>query len=143
MSYRHQLRDYFRPILLWMKVLGVNLVEDDHVSNHIYAVFTFGFSLVSNIASITLMFLGSSYPEASSIDSNTYNQTLIIDNFSFITMAIGGHLMLLCHTRRRWKNLWNTLVETESEIMNAIFLRRTRQFIILISLLFIPVFSYR
>lgn len=138
------LQECFQPIFYWMKFLGVDLIGDKStVFKTFHTVFMFSLTFTSNIASIILMIL-ESREENSSIASYTYNQTIIIDNFNFITMAIGCHVMMLYQTRHRWDKLWSILLKIEAQLINRNnVLNRIRKTVLLIALLFVPVGAFK
>ena len=132
-----QLDQRFQPIFIWMKILGISLTGERRFIGNAYDLLMFIITLISNVASMTLMLIEPERPkqeDVSVITSYTFTQILYIDNLNFIVLVIGSHLMLLCQTRRHWKKLWTTLLEVEVYLNRKIL---NRSFVI--ALLMIPV----
>ena len=133
----------FRPVFIWMRLLGIDLNKDPHRISLFYAVYSLlilSVSLASNAISLYVTFAEPSSYDPLITDSNTFGLTLIIENFNFICMAIGIHLILLCQTRIRWRNLWITLQQIEHSILvHSDILKRMKVSIGIFSLILIPV----
>lgn len=134
----------FKPLAVWMRVLGIELDPFDLPKRRIFCSRSFSFlmfsiTLLTNLAFTTITFnqqILSILPSSNFKGSASDFWTLVIDFGSFAVLAIGAHATLLAIPQNsEWRSLWTNLQRLATE-NGQLFYSKSRK-TVLTSLLFI------
>jgi hypothetical protein len=134
----------FKPLAVWMRVLGIELDPFDLPKRRIFcsqsfSVLMLSITLLTNLAFTTITFnqqILSILPNSNVNGSTSDFWTLVIDFGSFAVLTIGSHATLLAIPQNsEWRSLWTNLQQLATE-NGQLFYSKSRK-TVLTSLVFI------
>ena len=106
----------FQPILSWLRIIGVDLKENQsNKCQHFFSFYRVGCFLFSISTHLMLFFYLLNNTNEKSIwlslelDSRTSIFVFYLDHISDFIHPVGIHFSLLLQYRKGWKALWNSL----------------------------------
>ena len=116
-----QLKDFnfsFGPLLNWLRVIGIDLKEDQSTKWRIWKTIYQSTLLLSNITVQIIHVIYTCTSEGSNISwikeqnqTFSYSTLYYLDSINVTAQILGIHIGLIFLTKVRWNDLWNTLEE--------------------------------
>ena len=106
----------FRPVAVWMHLMGVNLhqLTGWRFWNFLHGVFILLFTMGCRCFDLHVSEIFSAFRIESGSNYETWNT--VIDDIKDILEAVGIHLTMLVISLWKWRNLWDILLQIERHV---------------------------
>ena len=132
--------DNYRPVMLWFRLIGVELnVQETRSATCRLFFFVYSFCLICLNMVCSIFNIFNTYPRNEVKRNRIFEWNMFVHQIYFAFRSIAVHFLLICLVKNSWQQVWLALQQFESLIRLQVDCHRNIRKICILGILYIVV----